>query len=41
MASNEQPDGAHRSTYLSFIGFAKWGSIVVIAVLLALYVFIV
>jgi hypothetical protein len=41
MASNEQQDGAHRSTYASFTSFTKWGSIVVIVILLALYVFLV
>ncbi|WP_353198760.1 aa3-type cytochrome c oxidase subunit IV [Sandarakinorhabdus sp.] len=41
MASNEQQNDAHRSTYSSFTGFTKWGTIFVIMVLLALYVFLV
>jgi hypothetical protein len=41
MASNEQPDNAHRSTYLSFTNATKWGSMFVVIVLLALYIFLV
>ena len=41
MASNDQSDGAHRSTYDSFLGFAKWGTIFVVVVLVALKVFLV
>ncbi len=41
MASNEQQNEAHRSTYESFTGFTKWGTIFVVTVVLALYVFLV
>jgi len=41
MASNEQPDNAHRSTYASFTNATKWGSIFVVIVLLCLYIFLV
>lgn len=41
MASNEQPDNAHRSTYSSFTNATKWGSIFVVIVLLCLYIFLV
>lgn len=41
MASNEQHNGAHQSTYASFTSFAKWGTIFVVLVLVALYVFLV
>lgn len=41
MASNEQHNGAHRSTYESFTSFTKWGTIFVVLVLIALYVFLV
>ncbi|WP_156255558.1 aa3-type cytochrome c oxidase subunit IV [Sandarakinorhabdus oryzae] len=40
MASNDQPDNAHRSTYESFLGFAKWGTIFVVLVLVALKLFV-
>jgi Bacterial aa3 type cytochrome c oxidase subunit IV len=41
MASNDQPNSAHRSTYESFVGFAKWGTIFVVIVLIALKIFLV
>ena len=41
MASNDQQDGAHRSTYSSFTSAAKWGTIFVVFVLTALFVFLV
>jgi hypothetical protein len=41
MASNEQQNGAHRSTYESFTSFTKWGTIAVVVVLIGLYVFLV
>lgn len=41
MASNDQSDSAHRSTYESFLGFAKWGTIFVVIVLIALKIFLV
>jgi len=41
MASNEQFNDKHRTTYESFTSFTKWGTIFVIGVLLALYVFLV
>lgn len=41
MASNEQPNNANRSTYESFTAFAKWGTITIVAIVLALYVFLV
>jgi Bacterial aa3 type cytochrome c oxidase subunit IV len=41
MASNEQQNDNHRSTYESFTGFTKWGTIFVITIMLALYVFLV
>ena len=41
MASNEQQNDSHRSTYESFTGFTKWGKIFVIVVLASLYVFLV
>lgn len=41
MASNEQFNDKHRATYEGFTNFTKWGTIFVIGVLLALYVFLV
>lgn len=41
MASNEQHNDAHRSTYESFTGFTKWGTIVIVGIVLAMYVFLV
>ncbi|MFZ4383218.1 MAG: aa3-type cytochrome c oxidase subunit IV [Sandarakinorhabdus sp.] len=46
MASNEQPDNTPRttsnfSTYAGFTNATKWGSIFVILVLVALYIFVV
>jgi hypothetical protein len=41
MASNEQQNDSHRNTYESFTGFTKWGTIFVVTVLVALYVFLV
>jgi hypothetical protein len=41
MASNEQFNNKHRATYEGFTSFTKWGTIFVIGVLLALYVFLV
>jgi hypothetical protein len=41
MASNEQPDNAHRATYSSFTNATKWGTIFVVIVLIALYIFLV
>jgi hypothetical protein len=41
MASNEQQNDSHRSTYESFTGFTKWGTIFVVTVVIALYVFLV
>ncbi|WP_353216548.1 aa3-type cytochrome c oxidase subunit IV [Sandarakinorhabdus sp.] len=41
MASNDQSQGTHQSTYASFMTFTKWGTIFVITVLVALYVFVV
>ncbi|WP_164156292.1 aa3-type cytochrome c oxidase subunit IV [Sandarakinorhabdus rubra] len=41
MASNEQSNDKHRSTYDGFTSFAKWGTIFVVVVLAALYVFLV
>jgi hypothetical protein len=41
MASNEQFNEKHRATYEGFTSFTKWGTIFVVAVVLALYVFLV
>ncbi|WP_372918097.1 aa3-type cytochrome c oxidase subunit IV [Sandarakinorhabdus sp.] len=41
MASNEQQNDSHRSTYESFMGAAKWGTIFVIMIVLGLFVFLV
>jgi hypothetical protein len=41
MASNEQQNDSHRSTYENFTGFTKWGTIFVVTVVIALYIFLV
>lgn len=41
MASNEQFNEKHRATYESFTSFTKWGTIFVVTVVLALYLFLV
>jgi hypothetical protein len=41
MASNEQPNNAHRSTYESFTSFTKWGTVTIVMIVLALFVFLV
>lgn len=41
MASNNQPDDRHSSTYAGFMGAVKWGTIAVVCVVLGLYVFLV
>jgi hypothetical protein len=41
MASNEQSNDSHRSTYAAFTSFTKWGTIFAVTVLVALYVFLV
>lgn len=41
MASNDHSMDKHRSTYEGFTSFAKWGTIFVVGVVLALYVFLV
>jgi hypothetical protein len=41
MASNDQSNNAHRSTYEGFTNFTKWGTIFVVTVVVALYVFLV
>jgi Bacterial aa3 type cytochrome c oxidase subunit IV len=41
MASNEHSNDSHRSTYESFTSFTKWGTIVIVIVVAALYVFLV
>ncbi len=40
MASNDHSDNSHRSTYEGFLTFAKWGTIVVVLVLIALKLFV-
>jgi hypothetical protein len=41
MASNDQSDDRHNSTYAGFTGAVKWGTIVVVSIVLGLYVFLV
>jgi hypothetical protein len=41
MAENDQNNGAHRATYESFTSFTKWGTIFVVTVVVALYIFLV
>lgn len=41
MASNEQTNDTHRSTYEGFTSFTKWGTLFVVTVVVALYVFLV
>ena len=41
MASNDHSMDAHRSTYDGFTSFTKWGTIFVVSVVLALYLFLV
>lgn len=41
MASNEHSKNGNRSTYESFIGVTKWGTVFVVTVLLGLYIFLV
>lgn len=41
MASNEQPDNVNRATYAGFTNATKWGTIFVVIVLIALYIFLV
>lgn len=41
MGSNNHPIDGHRSTYSSFTAATKWGTIVIVAVVLALYIFLV
>lgn len=41
MASNDQFNNTHRSVYEGFTSFTKWGTIFVVTVVVALYVFLV
>lgn len=41
MASNNQPDDRHNSTYAWFTGAVKWGTIAVVCIVLGLFVFLV
>lgn len=41
MASDNHPIEGHRTTYSSFTAATKWGTIFIVAVVLALYIFLV